>query len=128
MRIGTLARAVGFSPSAIRYYERVGLISAPARKNGVRHYGPDAVDELKAIRYYRSGGVRIRQLAAIAKHARGSQARYDAWSAAMTARIADLDAMIIEAKRERELLEHAVACRCREDQTDCVVYQPLGPT
>jgi MerR-like DNA binding protein len=39
MRIGELARASGIAPSAVRYYEQLGLLPAPERTaSGYRSY------------------------------------------------------------------------------------------
>lgn len=43
LRISELAERVGVAPSAVRYYERVGLVPPPGRSvSGYRLYGPDA--------------------------------------------------------------------------------------
>ncbi|WP_431258428.1 MerR family transcriptional regulator [Roseateles chitinivorans] len=51
MRIGELAEKSGLAASAIRYYERQGLLPAPLRAdNGYRHYPSSAVERLRLIR------------------------------------------------------------------------------
>ncbi len=42
MKIGELARRAGLNPSAIRYYERRGLLAAPYRTSGQRRYPDEA--------------------------------------------------------------------------------------
>lgn len=50
MRIGELARTVGVSTSAIRYYEQVGLLSPAARgPSGYREYGVEDERRLRMI-------------------------------------------------------------------------------
>ncbi len=50
MRVAELARIVGLSPDTIRYYERAGLLLAPARTPaGYREYDATAVDRLRFI-------------------------------------------------------------------------------
>ncbi len=39
MSIGEVARSAGVRPSALRYYEGVGLLPPPERANGRRRYG-----------------------------------------------------------------------------------------
>ena len=121
MKIGTLARAVGFTASAIRYYEDVAVITRPGRAGGVRDYGDDAVEESRLLRYYRATGLTIRQLAAFARHMRGSQARREAWSGVIRARIAELDAQISQAQRMKASLEEAIGCTCLDSGTECVI-------
>ena len=44
MKIGEVAKAAGIGIDAVRFYEREGLIRAPARRpSGYREYTPDIV-------------------------------------------------------------------------------------
>ncbi|WP_443111535.1 MerR family DNA-binding transcriptional regulator [Burkholderia sp. FERM BP-3421] len=44
MKIGELAERTGLTPSRIRFYERIGLLTAVERQtNGYRAYSSDAV-------------------------------------------------------------------------------------
>lgn len=53
LTVGKTARVVGVSPSTLRMWENVGLIS-PARSNGrYRLYSPDVLAVLKRIKYLR---------------------------------------------------------------------------
>ncbi|MFZ5526166.1 MAG: Cd(II)/Pb(II)-responsive transcriptional regulator [Pseudomonadota bacterium] len=55
MKIGELSLATGTSVEAIRFYEREGLLPAPARSSGnYRIYGEDHVARLAFIRHCRS--------------------------------------------------------------------------
>jgi Cd(II)/Pb(II)-responsive transcriptional regulator len=55
MRIGELAAQAGVDVQTVRYYEREGLIEAPARTaSGYRSYGPAHVERLNFIRHCRS--------------------------------------------------------------------------
>jgi Cd(II)/Pb(II)-responsive transcriptional regulator len=55
MRIGELARRAGVEKQTIRYYEREGLLEAPARTaSGYRTYGPQHLERLNFVRHCRS--------------------------------------------------------------------------
>ncbi len=55
MRIGELAAQAGVDVQTVRYYEREGLLEAPARTgSGYRAYGPAHVERLVFIRHCRS--------------------------------------------------------------------------
>ncbi len=43
LRIGELAAQVSLRPSALRYYEQIGLIPPPERIGGQRAYPPSPV-------------------------------------------------------------------------------------
>jgi len=49
--IGSLARQAGVRPSAIRYYERLGLLPPPPRHGGRRSYDSDAVARLALVQF-----------------------------------------------------------------------------
>jgi len=123
MRIGEVARAAGVSPSAIRYYEAVGIMPPPTRRNGRRYYESQAVDELIVLRFYRTAGIPIRGLASIVKHRPGTTARRDVWVDVLNARIVDLDSWIEKAEQTRAVLEQSKACRCNGKRDDCTVLQ-----
>ena len=55
MRIGELSAATGVDVETIRYYEREGLLAAPARQaNGYRAYGASHLERLAFIRHCRA--------------------------------------------------------------------------
>jgi Cd(II)/Pb(II)-responsive transcriptional regulator len=55
MKIGELARSAGVDVQTVRYYEREGLLEAPARTaSGYRAYGPRHVERLNFVRHCRS--------------------------------------------------------------------------
>ena len=55
MRIGELASQAGVDVQTIRYYEREGLLEAPARtRAGYRAYGPAHLERLNFVRHCRS--------------------------------------------------------------------------
>lgn len=55
MKIGDLAKQAGCPVETIRYYERAGLLPAPARSEGnYRVYGPEHLERLVFIRNCRT--------------------------------------------------------------------------
>ncbi|MDF2466671.1 MAG: putative transcriptional regulator, MerR family [Ramlibacter sp.] len=54
MKISDLSRATGVDVETIRYYEKAGLLPAPAREaNGYRSYGPAHLERLAFVRHCR---------------------------------------------------------------------------
>src|SRR5687767_4899649 len=49
MSIGEVARRAGVEPSAIRYYESLGLLPEPPRAGGKRRYDASVLDWLSLI-------------------------------------------------------------------------------
>jgi MerR family transcriptional regulator, redox-sensitive transcriptional activator SoxR len=117
MTIGELARRAGVAPSAVRYYERVGLLCSPGRKNGRRVYGPDALPRLAVILQARRLGFSIadtRRLVSMFPPGAPS-AR---WKTLAEAKIGELDGAIARATTTKAMLEVISRCRC-ESWEEC---------
>ncbi|MEP7002815.1 MAG: MerR family transcriptional regulator, partial [bacterium] len=56
MGIGEVGRRTGLQPSAIRYYERIGLLPKPQRAGGKRRYDASVLEWLSLIALAREGG------------------------------------------------------------------------
>jgi Cu(I)-responsive transcriptional regulator len=66
LAIGDLARMTGTKVETIRYYERIGLLPAPARTSGnYRTYGPAQLARLSFIRRSRDLGFPLEQVRAL---------------------------------------------------------------
>ena len=64
MKIGEVAAAAGLGIDAIRFYEREGLIAAPARRpSGYRDYAPDVVVSLRFIKRAKELGFSLNEIA-----------------------------------------------------------------
>jgi MerR family redox-sensitive transcriptional activator SoxR len=111
VKIGELARRAGVSPSAVRYYERAGLLPAPRRTNNQRVYAADGLPRLAVILHARRIGVRIsetRRLVTLFPPA-GPSAR---WKALAAAKLDELDAIVARAEAMRTMLQLISRCRC----------------
>lgn len=63
MRIGELAKRGNCSVETVRFYERDGLLEAPARQaNGYRHYTDIHLVQLNFIRHCRSLGMGLTEI------------------------------------------------------------------
>ncbi len=118
MTISQVAREVGLRPSAIRYYERIGLLPPPPRQGGQRRYDPAVLHRLALIQGARSSGFtldEVREL--ITGFADGTPAG-QRWRALAGKKLAELDAMSrrIEAMREMvRRLETRCGCTAVDD-------------
>jgi MerR family redox-sensitive transcriptional activator SoxR len=118
--IGELARRAGLRPSAIRYYERAGLLAAPRRHNGRRRYHLGAVERLRTIRYAQQAGFTIAELRALFQ-AEGDEASPSArWHALARRKLVQLEALALHLERMKGALEATLACQCR-NADECVL-------
>lgn len=63
LTVATLAHAVGISPDAVRFYERQGLLHAPARTpSGYRSYDTAVIERLRFIQGCQRLGLRLRDI------------------------------------------------------------------
>ena len=63
MQIGTVAKRIGFSVDAIRFYERSALLPRPPRTaGGFRQYGEDDVETLAFIRRVQGLGFKLSEI------------------------------------------------------------------
>ena len=113
--IGELARRTGVATSALRYYERIGLLP-PAERAGLRRqYPPSSAEHVALIRLYQDAGFTLAEIGRLlAATSRGRSA----WNGLAEHKIAELDARIADTQRAKKLIEHALACPHR-DLLDC---------
>jgi MerR family redox-sensitive transcriptional activator SoxR len=112
LRIGELAQRAGISASAVRYYERVGLLPAPTRSSGRRDYADDALPRLAVVLRARRMGFGIsetRQLVSVFPPASPS-AR---WKALAATKILAMDTVIANARAMKTMLQLISQCRCK---------------
>jgi MerR family redox-sensitive transcriptional activator SoxR len=118
LTIGEVARRAGVSPSAIRYYESVGLVEPDRRSGGRRLYGELAVERLALIAFAKDAGFtldEIRQLIAGFPEATPVGAR---WTELATAKLAELEAESQRIEIMRGALQRIMRCRC-DDVDQC---------
>jgi len=101
--IGGLARAAGVGVETVRYYQRRGLLSEPARPPGeVRRYSEEDVKRLKFIRSAQAAGFTLNEIGElIALDASDDRARARELA---RARVTAIDDKIAELRQARDAL------------------------
>ena len=134
MRISELADEAGVTTSAIRYYERIGLLPGPARTDsGYRSYDDDAVARLTFVAQAKRIGLTLEQISDLlaiwdgvncpATHDQISQL-VDAKLAEVLERIDELHAFAERLSRVGDALRaEPPPAACRPDMSCCV---PIG--
>lgn len=127
--IGELAARTGTTPEAIRYYERVGVLSPPERHGAGRYrrYGPSDVERLGFVRRARELGFsldEVRELLGLADQPQRSCAEVDqlarAHLAAVNEKLAQLTALRTELERVIGNCQGGLAV------ADCRILAALG--
>ena len=121
LTIGELARRTGAAPSALRYYEEIGLLAPPARVSGRRRYGPEAVGIVGAVLVLADVGFTLAEIQQLMV-ARGTDP--SSWRELVRRKLTELDERIAEAQAARVAVEHALACP-RDDIVTCPNFQEV---
>ena len=105
MRIGELARRSGVPATALRYYERLGLLAEPRRTGaGYRLYGEDAVDRLAFIRAAQAVGLTLAEVCQVLRVRDAGETPCGVVTDLIDHRHAEVKSKIAELRRlEREL-------------------------
>jgi DNA-binding transcriptional MerR regulator len=119
--IGELARRTGVATSALRYYERIGLLPPAERAGQRRHYPPSVAERVALVRLYQDAGFTLqeigRMLAARSQGRRG-------WGDLAERKITELDARIADAQQARTLIKHALECP-HDDLLACPSFRSI---
>ena len=127
MKIGELDRNAGISASAIRYYEKLGVVSAADRKGNQRRYAGDALNRLLLIRFASDMGFTLAEIKLFLSGLRSDVPVGRRWRKLAHRKIKQVDASIKRSRQLKSLLEHLLHCRCPSLPV-CVQRLSLSPT
>jgi MerR family transcriptional regulator, redox-sensitive transcriptional activator SoxR len=112
LAISDVARVFGLRTSAIRYYEQIGILPSPMRKNGQRRYEKSVLFRLEVVQRARESGFtlnEIRELFFGFKPATPSPKR---WHKLSERKITELRIRMKQLKLMEALLKEMQCCRC----------------
>lgn len=112
LNIGEVARRAGIQPSAIRYYESVGLVSEPLRIGGWRSYPTDVLDRLRLIRTARGLGFTLEELHTLLDGFSADTPPSERWRALAAEKLPAVEDLIFRAQAMKRLLETGLRCEC----------------
>lgn len=112
MPIGEVARAAGIAPSAIRYYEKAGLLPKPGRESGRRRYGAETAARLRIIQLAREAGFTIAETRTFLSGFSPATTPAARWRALAERKLAELEAQSRRIARMKRLLESSFHCGC----------------
>lgn len=95
--IRDVARAVGMTPQAVRYYERLKLVE-PARRtdSGYRVYGPDAIERVRFIKQAQRLGLSLDEIREVLRLKYSGQSPCDCVRGMLNRKLAELKSQIAE--------------------------------
>jgi DNA-binding transcriptional MerR regulator len=128
--IAEVADRSGLAASALRFYEREGLIQSAARSGLRRQYSHDVLLRLSAISLARLGGFSIAEIRTLF----ATEGRAEEWKPLAAVKLDELTSQIDRLEFLRTNLQHALACTspniwsCKYFQhTLATVHEDGGP-
>ncbi|HLG98808.1 MAG TPA: MerR family transcriptional regulator [Bryobacteraceae bacterium] len=114
LTIGQVARKAGLRASAIRYYERAGLLPKPQRAGGQRRYNNQIFDRLALVEFAKECGFSLSEIRAMFGGFEDDaplSVRTRDWA---VRKVEQLDALSKRIDGMRVKLARAARCRCAD--------------
>ena len=112
LAIGEVAARAGIEPSAIRYYESLGLLPAPVRSGGKRRYDADVLDRLALIALAKDAGFTMAEIKQLTSETVPTAVPAEKWRLLAARKLAELDEAAARIRRMRRVLRLALDCGC----------------
>jgi len=109
LSIGEVAARCGLATSTLRYYERLGVLPAPARRSGRRRYGEEAVERLAVVVYAKDMGFSLAEIRELFTDGRPYSTRMRRLA---RRKLEHVGLMIDRAHAMQAMLRTALHCRC----------------
>jgi MerR family transcriptional regulator, redox-sensitive transcriptional activator SoxR len=112
LSIGELARRCGLAPSAIRYYEKAGLLPRALRVSRQRRYGREMIGRLRLLQAARAAGFSIRETRAFLTGFPPTTRPAVRWQTLAQRKLVEISCQIERLERMKRLLESGFRCSC----------------
>jgi len=122
LSIDKIAKQSGVNASALRYYERCGLIGEGVKIGGRRHYPPSILQRLSVIKVCQTIGFTLSEIAELLD---GPTSQGGVWRELASARRAQVQQQIEQLRSLLELIDTAMNCPCHK-LCDCPQMGPDG--
>jgi MerR family transcriptional regulator, redox-sensitive transcriptional activator SoxR len=111
MTIGEVARRSGLRPSAIRYYEALGLLPKPPRVGGRRRYDEDVLKRLAMVRFAKHVGFSMKEVKLLLDGVNGRPPT-ERWRKLARAKAKQVEEFIAHATTVQTLLLETLSHQC----------------
>jgi MerR family transcriptional regulator, redox-sensitive transcriptional activator SoxR len=112
MTISEVAAQIGLRPSAIRYYEQVGILPPALRVSGKRRYDRTVLHRLIMVQRARATGFTLDEIKELFFGFREGTPPSVRWEKLRKRKLVELDAMLDRVQSMRSLLNQQGKCRC----------------
>ena len=118
LSIGQVSAAAGVPASAIRYYERIGLVPPPERESGRRRYEPAILRRLAVVELAKRAGFSLEEIRVVLAGFGDDRTPGERWRAMAERKLEELDAAARRIEDMRTLLRRGIECGCLRAE-DC---------
>ena len=113
LAISDVARVFGLRTSAIRYYEQIGILPSPTRKNGRRCYEKSVLFRLAVVQRARESGFTLNEIRELFFGFRPATRPPKRWHELSERKIGELRFRMKQLRLMQTLLKQMQACRCK---------------
>ena len=117
MTISEVARRVGLRPSAIRYYERLGILLPAERVSGRRRYDATVLYRLAVVQHARKTGFTLDEIRELFFGFRQTATASQRWKKLSVRKLEELEHLTTQIKTMRHVLRRMIQC-CHCDTLD----------
>jgi MerR family transcriptional regulator, redox-sensitive transcriptional activator SoxR len=119
MKIGQLARSANLNASAIRYYEKMGLLAPPQRLGGQRRYPAEALYRVLLLRFASEMGFTLSEIKLFLSGLRDKTPVGPRWKKLAARKLIEVEHNIARSLKLKALLQGLCRCHCASLQ-QCV--------
>jgi MerR family transcriptional regulator, redox-sensitive transcriptional activator SoxR len=134
MTIGQVAKQAGLSASAIRFYERAGVLPKPIRSGGQRRYDRTILERLVVLERAKNCGFTLEEARRLFHGFPDHTPPSERWRTLARKKIGELDALARQVVAMKKLLQKSCDCKDLQEcgrkmleSTECVGRNSVGP-
>jgi MerR family redox-sensitive transcriptional activator SoxR len=112
MTIGEVARKTGLAPSAIRYYEKAGLLPSVRRVSKQRRFDPEILARIRIVQLALNAGFTIAETRTFLTGFGTDTEPSTRWRTLAARKLEEVNALMARAQAMKALLESSFRCDC----------------
>jgi MerR family transcriptional regulator, redox-sensitive transcriptional activator SoxR len=112
LSIGDVAREAGVATSALRYYESIGLLPAPARKSGQRRYETSVLKTIGFIQLAQHAGFTMLEIQTLLHGFPSETPPSTRWKELAEHKLLDIQNQLERILEMKRTLEEGLKCGC----------------
>lgn len=112
LTIGEVAQQAGMRPSALRYYESIGIVPRATRVNGRRRYGAEVLQRLAVIQLAQQAGFTLAEIGTLFEGFEDNATPSSRWQALAEQKLPEVEEQIARARAMKRFLKEGLRCGC----------------